>query len=82
MIADIKRNVNTKIEKGGIILEKKKTYQTIREVAQSGLISEHYLRKMVCKGDCPGFYSGNRFLVNVDKLVQKLDKQCGEVIYQ
>ena len=49
-------------------------YRTIRQVAASGLISEHYLRCMVARGECPGFRSGNRFLVNVEMLKEKLNE--------
>lgn len=49
-------------------------FKTIREVARTGLISEHYLRIMVKKGECPGVRSGNRFLVNVQALTEKLDR--------
>ena len=50
-----------------------KRFATIREVARMGIIGEYYLRQMVARGECPGIYSGNRFLVNVEKLVAKLD---------
>ena len=59
-------------------------YRTIRQVAASGLISEHYLRCMVARGECPGFRSGNRFLVNVEMLKEKLNalsrREAGETI--
>lgn len=48
-------------------------FKTIREVARTGLISEHYLRMMVKKGECPCIKSGNRVLVNVTALREKLD---------
>ncbi len=49
-------------------------YRTIRQVAASGLISEYYLRGMVARGECPGFRSGNRFLVNEAELIRILSK--------
>lgn len=49
-------------------------YKTIRQVAASGLISEHYLRGMVAREECPGFRSGNRFLINVELLKEKLNE--------
>lgn len=49
-------------------------FKTIRQVAASGLISEHYLRGMVARGECPGFRSGNRFLINVEQLKEKLNE--------
>ena len=53
-------------------------FKTIRQTAATGLISEHYLRIMVKRGDCPGVRSGNRFLVNVPALREKLDKESRE----
>ncbi len=59
-------------------------FKTIRQVAASGLISEHYLRGMVARGEAPGFRSGNRFLVNVEQLKEKLNEmsrtEAGETI--
>ena len=48
-------------------------FKTIRQVAATGLISEHYLRIMVKKGECPCIRSGNRVLVNVPALREKLE---------
>lgn len=48
-------------------------FKTIREVARTGLISEYYLRMMVKRGECPCIKSGNRVLVNVPALREKLD---------
>lgn len=48
-------------------------FVTIREVAKTGLLSEHALRVMVRRGEVPGFRSGNRFYVNFNKLVEKLE---------
>lgn len=51
------------------------TFKTIRQTAKTGLLTEHYLRRLVSAGKCPGIYSGNRFLVNVDALAEKLDAE-------
>lgn len=48
-------------------------FKTIRQTAATGLISEHYLRLMVKRGECPGIQSGSRFLINVSALAEKLD---------
>ena len=48
-------------------------FMSIREVARTGLISEHYLRIMVKKGECPCIKSGKKVLVNVPALREKLD---------
>ena len=51
------------------------TFKTIRQTAALGILTEHRLRLMVAQGVCPGIRTGNRFLVNVDALVELLDKQ-------
>lgn len=50
----------------------KKEYATIRQIAFSGLIAENALRKMVKRGECPGYYEGTRFMVNVQMLEDAL----------
>ena len=55
-------------------------FKTIRQTAATGLISEHYLRLMVARGECPGIRSGNRFLVNVTALSEQLDRASREGI--
>ena len=59
-------------------------FKTIRQTAASGLISEHYLRCMVARGECPGIRSGNRFLINIEQLREKLNEmsrtEAGETI--
>lgn len=47
-------------------------FKTIRQTAALGIISEHFLRQMVARGECPGFRSGNRFLIDVEALKRKL----------
>lgn len=55
-------------------------YKTIRQTAASGLISEHFLRGMVARGECPGFRSGNRFLINVEQLKEKLNEMSRQKV--
>ncbi len=59
-------------------------FKTIRQVAASGLISEHYLRRLVAAHECPGIRSGNRFLINVEQLKEMLNdmsrRKAGEDI--
>ncbi len=50
-------------------------FLTIRQAAKNGIMSEHFLRLLVAQGRCPGVYSGNRFLVNVDALVEQLEAE-------
>ena len=49
-------------------------FKTIRQTAATGLISEHRLRIWVKQGVCPGIQVGNRFLINVSALAEKLDQ--------
>ncbi len=49
-------------------------FKTVRQTAATGLITEHYLRLMIARGECPGIRSGNRFLVNVTALSALLDE--------
>ncbi len=53
-------------------------YITIRTAAKQGILPEHRLRQMVHTGECPGFYSGNRFLINVEQLKELLDQKSRE----
>lgn len=49
-------------------------FKTIRQTAATGLITEHHLRMLVKQGECPGIQRGNRFLVNITALAEKLDR--------
>lgn len=40
-------------------------------------IPENAIRRMIKQGTCPGFYSGNRFMVNIEKLKKQLGNQQG-----
>lgn len=51
------------------------TFKTIRQTAADGLISEHFIRLLVAQGRCPGIKVGNRFMVNVEALVELLDAE-------
>ena len=55
-------------------------FRTIRQTAESGLLSEHRLRILVAKGECPGIYAGNRFLVNVTALSEMLEAQSKKAV--
>lgn len=47
-------------------------YMTVRKTAREYGLSEHMLRTMIKKEECPGFYAGNRFMINVDLLQERL----------
>ncbi len=51
------------------------SFMTIREVARTGLISEHYLRLRLKQKGLPGFYSGSRFLIDYAALVDLLHRE-------
>lgn len=49
-------------------------FKTIREIAQEGIISQHYLRRLVAAGKCPGIKVGNRFMVHREQLIAYLNE--------
>lgn len=56
------------------------TFKTIRQTAATGILSEHHLRILVAKGECPGIKTGNRFLVNVNALEEMLEAQSKQAV--
>lgn len=50
-------------------------FQTIRQTAKLGILSEYNLRLRLAQGRLPGVYSGNRFMVNVPMLERQLDAE-------
>lgn len=55
-------------------------FLTIRQMAATGILSEHHLRLLEKQGKLPGIYSGNRFKVNVDLLVDQLNRESAEQV--
>lgn len=53
-------------------------FKTIRQTAATGLLPENRIRLMVAQGNCPGFITGNRFMVNVTALSEQLDRMSRE----
>lgn len=47
---------------------------TIREIARTGILPEHAVRRMVKDGAAPFIMCGNRPMINYDKLVQMLEE--------
>jgi len=45
---------------------------TVREIAHTGLLSEHALRLMLKAGKLPAIYIGKKALINYDKLCAEL----------
>ncbi len=47
--------------------------RSIREIAQTGLLSEYALRRMEKSGHLPCVHVGKKCLVNLDKLIELLN---------
>lgn len=54
-------------------------FRTVRQVARYLEIPESLVRRLVAQGSCPGVYSGNRFLVNVEALREYLEAESRQV---
>jgi len=52
--------------------DKQPTMMTIREVARTGILSEHSLRLLVKEKKLPVIYIGKKALINYDKLCSAL----------
>lgn len=50
-------------------------FKTIRQTAALGILPEYRSRIMAAQGNCPGIKSGNRYLVNVNALVEQLEAE-------
>ena len=48
------------------------TMMTVREVARTGLMSEHALRLLLKAGKLPAIFIGKKALINYDKLCAEL----------
>lgn len=50
-------------------------FKTIRQTAAMGILPEHRLRMMQKQNRLPGIFSGTRFLVNVQALIEQLNQE-------
>jgi hypothetical protein len=66
-----------KIMRGGRMVSQLKT---IRQTAALGILSEYYLRIRHRHGKLPGVYSGNRFLVDTEALMEMLRTESLEAV--
>lgn len=57
----------------------KAKFPSIREAAKRGPLSEYCLRLMQKQGKLPGVYSGKKFLVNYDRLLERLNAEGGHI---
>lgn len=55
-------------------------FLTIRETAKIGILSEYQLRMMHQQGRLPGIYSGTRFKVNLNLLMEQLDADSRKAV--
>lgn len=53
-------------------------FKTIRETARMGILNENLLRQRLKQGKLPGIYAGNKFLVNVQVLLEMLEAESRE----
>lgn len=53
-------------------------FLSIRKTAERGIISEHYLRQMLKRGELPHIKSGRKVLVNYSRLIEKLGELTTE----
>lgn len=53
-------------------MQKQPTMMTIREIAGTGLMSEHALRMMLKAGKLLAIFIGKKALINYDKLCEEL----------
>lgn len=53
-------------------------FMTIRQVAATGILPEHFLRKLEKQGRLPCVYSGKKCLVNFTRLVEQLNQDSQE----
>ena len=49
-----------------------KKFLTVRETVRELGLPEHMLRTMIKRNECPGFYNGNRFMVDARSLENHL----------
>ena len=52
---------------------------TVREIAKTGLMSEHALRLLLKAGKLPAIYIGKKALINYDKLCSQLQELHSDV---
>ena len=51
-------------------------FQSAREFARRGVKSEAAIRREISAGKVPGFYSGNRFVINSALYLEQIQAEC------
>lgn len=72
-----KRAMRMKGEKSAMERNELPRMRSIREIAQTGLLSEYALRRMEKNGELPCVHVGKKCLVNLDKLIELLNNPEG-----
>ena len=67
------RTMRMKGEKTAMERNELPRMRSIREIAQTGLLSEYALRRMEKNGELPCVHVGKKCLVNLDKLIELLN---------
>ena len=60
-------------------MENKPRMMTIREIASTGLLSEHALRLMLKEGKLPAIYIGKKALINYNRLCEELQSPEADI---
>ena len=63
-------------------MDKNKTFMTIRETAQTGILSEHSLRLLQKQGRIPFIMVGTKCLINYPLLLEQLNKESTDNGYK
>ena len=71
------RTMRMKGEKSAMERNELPRMRSIREIAQTGLLSEYALRRMEKNGELPCVHVGKKCLVNLDKLIELLNHPGG-----
>lgn len=53
-------------------------YMTIKDTSTATGLSQYLIRRLCKEGRCPHIRSGEKYLVNVEALLEKLDEQSRE----
>ena len=57
------------------ITDKNAPWQSIRDASHTTGISQYYIRQGILNGNIPHVKSGAKYLVNVPRLLEKLEEQ-------
>lgn len=59
--------------------QEKPQLMSIRQVARTGVLPEHFLRQLQKRGILPGFLSGRKFIVNYSLLLEMLNDPTSDL---